>query len=91
MDRYSPLGGGDGVGGLHWWQRAVFYQIYPLSFQDSDGDGMGDLPGIAGRLDYLSWLGIGAVWLSPVTPLLWSTSAMTSRFHRRRSGVRNDG
>jgi alpha-glucosidase len=51
-----------------WWQQAAFYQIYPLSFQDTNGDGFGDLPGILQRVDYLSWLGICAVWLSPVQP-----------------------
>jgi alpha-glucosidase len=51
-----------------WWQGAVLYQIYPRSFQDSNGDGIGDLPGIASRLDYLASLGIDAIWLSPVTP-----------------------
>lgn len=50
----------------NWWRDAVFYQIYPLSFQDSDGDGIGDIPGIIARLDYLQDLGIGAIWLSPV-------------------------
>ncbi|WP_179394158.1 glycoside hydrolase family 13 protein [Lacticaseibacillus absianus] len=50
----------------HWWQSAVVYQIYPRSFQDSDGDGIGDLNGIISRLDYLQQLGIGAIWLSPV-------------------------
>lgn len=49
-----------------WWKERVFYQIYPRSFQDSNGDGIGDLRGIISRLDYLSWLGIGAVWLCPV-------------------------
>lgn len=49
-----------------WWQNAVVYQIYPRSFQDSNGDGIGDLPGIIKRLDYLKELGIDAVWLSPV-------------------------
>ena len=49
-----------------WWQNAVVYQIYPRSFQDSDGDGIGDIPGIIRRLDYLQELGIDAVWLSPV-------------------------
>ncbi len=55
-----------------WWQREALYQIYPRSFQDSDGDGIGDLPGVMARLDYLAWLGIGAVWLSPVyrSPML---------------------
>lgn len=49
-----------------WWQSAVVYQIYPRSFQDSNGDGIGDLPGIISRLDYLEKLGITAIWLSPV-------------------------
>lgn len=48
-----------------WWQRGVVYQIYPRSFQDTDGDGTGDLPGVIRRLDYLVDLGIDAVWLSP--------------------------
>lgn len=50
----------------HWWQEAVFYQIYPKSFQDSNGDGIGDLAGIISRLDYLQKLGIDGIWLSPV-------------------------
>lgn len=49
-----------------WWKQAVFYQIYPRSFQDSDDDGIGDLKGIIDRLDYLKKLGIDAIWLSPV-------------------------
>jgi len=48
-----------------WWQQAVFYQIYPRSFADASGDGVGDLDGICGRLDHLAWLGVDAVWLSP--------------------------
>lgn len=49
-----------------WWKERVFYQIYPRSFQDSNADGIGDIRGIISRLDYLKWLGIGAVWLCPV-------------------------
>lgn len=49
-----------------WWKEAVIYQIYPKSFQDSDGDGVGDLPGIIRRLDYLQTLGVDALWLCPV-------------------------
>jgi alpha-glucosidase len=49
-----------------WWQRGVIYQIYPLSFQDTDGDGRGDLPGIFARLEYLTWLGVDAVWIGPI-------------------------
>jgi alpha-glucosidase len=51
-----------------WWQRGVVYQIYPRSFQDSNGDGVGDLRGIVQRLDYLRWLGVDAVWISPFYP-----------------------
>ena len=52
----------------HWWQRGIIYQIYPRSFQDSNGDGIGDLRGILMRLDYLRWLGANAIWLSPFYP-----------------------
>jgi alpha-glucosidase len=49
-----------------WWRSAVVYEIAAISFQDSDGDGQGDLPGLLQRIDYLKWLGIGAVWLTPI-------------------------
>jgi alpha-glucosidase len=51
-----------------WWQRGTIYQVYPRSFQDSNGDGVGDLPGIVSRLDYLRWLGVDAMWISPIYP-----------------------
>lgn len=51
-----------------WWESAVFYQIYPRSFADSGDDGIGDLPGIESKLDYLSALGVGALWISPFYP-----------------------
>lgn len=57
---------GDGRIAEKWWKEAVFYQIYPRSFYDSNGDGIGDLPGIMEKLDYLKELGIDALWLSPV-------------------------
>jgi alpha-glucosidase len=52
--------------GMEWWQRAVFYEIAPISFQDSNGDGRGDLPGLINRIDHLEWLGIDAIWLTPI-------------------------
>src|SRR5690348_13586653 len=51
-----------------WWRQAVVYQIYPRSFADSDGNGLGDLRGIISRIPYLAELGIDAVWLSPFYP-----------------------
>lgn len=56
----------DGVETPAWWKEAVFYQIYPRSFKDSNGDGIGDLKGITEKLDYLKKLGVDAIWLSPV-------------------------
>lgn len=52
---------------MEWWRNAVIYHVYVRSFQDSDGDGVGDLPGLVARLDHLAWLGVDAVWCSPVT------------------------
>ncbi len=49
-----------------WWQSAVIYQIYPRSFKDTNGDGIGDLAGIISKLDYLEKLGVTALWLCPV-------------------------
>ncbi|MBB1586205.1 MAG: glucohydrolase, partial [Propionibacterium sp.] len=49
-----------------WWKRAVFYQIYPRSFADSNGDGIGDLPGILAKVPYLDDLGVDCLWLSPI-------------------------
>ncbi|RZK00420.1 MAG: DUF3459 domain-containing protein [Novosphingobium sp.] len=57
-----------GHGTRPWWESAVIYQIYPRSFQDSNGDGIGDLAGIAARLDYVAGLGVDAIWLSPIFP-----------------------
>jgi alpha-glucosidase len=54
--------------GHAWWQHAVFYEIYPRSFADSNNDGIGDIPGITSKLDYLHWLGVDAVWIAPMFP-----------------------
>ena len=51
-----------------WWRDGVLYQIYPRSFADSNGDGIGDLRGILARLDHLQWLGIDGIWLNPTMP-----------------------
>ncbi len=59
----TPNGAGDGPG---WWRRAVVYQVYPRSFADANGDGIGDLPGILSKLDYLADLGVDVIWLSPI-------------------------
>ena len=56
------------LAGSQWWQTGVIYQIYPRSYQDSNGDGVGDLKGIAARLDYLQALGVDAIWISPIYP-----------------------
>ncbi len=52
----------------HWWQTGVIYEVYVRSFQDSDGDGIGDLEGLRSRLDYLEWLGVDILWLTPIYP-----------------------
>ncbi len=57
-----------GTADAPWWQTSVVYQIYPRSFASSNGDGVGDLAGIRAHLDYLAWLGVDAIWLSPVYP-----------------------
>ncbi|MCG0748684.1 alpha-glucosidase [Lactiplantibacillus plantarum] len=49
-----------------WWQSAVVYQVYPRSFQDTNGDGIGDLPGVTQRLDYIKNLGVDVIWLNPI-------------------------
>ncbi|MDK0812204.1 alpha-amylase family glycosyl hydrolase, partial [Clostridium perfringens] len=51
---------------MDWWETTIFYQIYPRSFADSDGDGIGDLNGITSKLEYIKGLGVDAIWLSPM-------------------------
>ncbi len=70
----AHLPAGSSVGGVEtanrrpWWRGGVLYQIYPRSFADSNADGIGDLPGLIDRLDYLEWLGVDGIWLNPVMP-----------------------
>ena len=75
-----------------WWRGAVIYQIYPRSFQDSNGDGVGDLLGIVERLPYIASLGVDAVWISPffTSPMKDSatTSAITAMSIRCSAGCR---
>ncbi len=54
--------------GHQWWQHAVFYEVYPRSYMDSNNDGVGDLNGIASKMDYLKWLGVDAIWITPCFP-----------------------
>ena len=51
-----------------WWKHGIIYQVYPRSFLDTNGDGIGDLQGIVRSLDYLAWLGVDALWVSPIFP-----------------------
>jgi alpha-glucosidase len=55
-------------GGHVWWEDAVVYEVYPRSFADADGDGVGDLRGLRSRLGYLAGLGVDAIWLTPFYP-----------------------
>jgi alpha-glucosidase len=58
----------EGDDGRVWWRDGVLYQVYPRSYQDSDGDGVGDLEGIRARLGHLRWLGVDGIWLNPIHP-----------------------
>ena len=61
-------GGAERTDRRPWWRGGVLYQVYPRSFSDSNADGIGDLPGLIDRLDYLEWLGVDGIWLNPVMP-----------------------
>ena len=65
-NRLSKVYHVSGTANQKWWQKAVIYEIYPRSFQDSDGDGVGDLGGIIDRLDYLVELGVDLIWICPI-------------------------
>lgn len=68
MSNTPMRGQGPLLKNFRWWQRGIIYQIYPRSFMDANGDGIGDLAGIRQKLDYLQWLGIDAIWISPIFP-----------------------
>ena len=68
MPDHAPGHAPDHVPDRRWWPGAVLYQLYVRSWQDSNGDGYGDLRGLLSRLDHLSWLGVDAIWLSPTMP-----------------------
>ena len=81
---------GGTAGGREWWRDAVIYQVYPRSFQDSDGDGVGDLPGITRRLPHIASLGVDAVWLSPFFASPRPRHGLRRlRLHGRRPPVRH--
>ena len=75
-----------------WWKEAVVYQIYPRSFMDSNGDGIGDLNGITSRLDYLKDLGVDVIWLSPVYQSPNDDNGYDiQRLPGNHAGIRNNG
>jgi alpha-glucosidase len=67
-DAIGDATGGSTIPDMTWWKTGIIYQVYPRSFKDSNYDGIGDLQGIISKLDYLEWLGITAIWLTPVYP-----------------------
>jgi oligo-1,6-glucosidase len=73
-----------------WWKEAVFYQVYPRSFKDSNGDGIGDLRGIIEKLDYLEALGVDAIWLSPVYDSPNDDNGYDVRDFEDHGGIRHD-
>ena len=71
-----------------WWKQAVVYQIYPRSFKDVNGDGIGDIAGVTEKMDYLKNLGVDAIWLSPFYP---SDLADGDRLPQRRPATGHHG
>lgn len=74
-----------------WWKEAIIYQIYPRSFQDSDGDGIGDLNGITSRLDYIQSLGVDIIWLNPIFLSPNDDNGYDISDYRNHAGIRYDG
>ena len=72
-----------------WWHDKVAYQIYPKSFLDTNGDGIGDLRGIISKLDYLKKLGIDIIWLSPIYKSPFGISETAFCFHFRKTTIDN--
>src|SRR5215471_1754256 len=68
----------DDIPNKKWWKEAIVYQVYPRSFKDSNGDGVGDLRGMVSKLDYLQSLGIDVVWVNPIYSSPNDTTVMTS-------------
>ena len=78
--------------GHQWWQHAVFQEIYPRSYMDSNNDGIGDLNGIASKMEYLKWLGVDAIWIAPCFPSPQVDFGYdVSDYEEHRSHVRHDG
>ena len=73
-----------------WWRQAVVYQVYPRSFADSDGDGIGDIPGVTSRIPYLAGLGVDAIWLSPFYPSALADGGLRRRRLPRRPSAARD-
>lgn len=74
-----------------WFKRAVVYQVYPKSFMDANGDGIGDLRGVTEKLDYIHELGANVIWLNPIYKNSGVDGGYDISISRHRSGIRHDG